>query len=66
MKFIILVGCVALAGCAQQHAANACFVQDVKQAARGDWSGFVLPAFLGVAEAKRARQWQRADCSWTP
>ena len=48
---------------ANQHAANACFVQDVKQALHGDFSNWVLPDFVPGAH-KRAGQYQLPDCSW--
>jgi hypothetical protein len=65
MKAIILgVSVLALAACSgfeTQKKMLACTGATIQQAAHGDFSGWVLPAFVG-GRHMRPGQWLNADC----
>ena len=50
-----------LSACAEQHAANACFVETVKEAGSGNFSRWVLPDFIGGTHL-RAGQYLNFKC----
>lgn len=60
---VLLAPISAHATLAEQAAANRCFVQDVRQAFSGDFSNWVLPAFVPGTH-RQAGQYQMPDCSW--
>jgi hypothetical protein len=65
MKAIVLgVSLLALAACSDMETQKkmlACTGTTIQQAAHGDFSGWVLPSFVG-GRPMRPGQWLNADC----